>query len=416
MIRLLGCEVWDVYGDTTLFGREAGEFGEAAPLGGIIDIDVEREAVSQTMDEAAVHGVVHLVIHTHVVAFFPCACAITIELTQQEGLCVLPREQFVINLEGGDGVFLHEAVRAAYGLKAGIRARGGAVEVESDGYAQLRGDDGGVVMTEERVAAEGIAGHGDQVHHTVATVETQQLGDGADGMGGVGISAAAYALFVEIAVAEEFAPVVDIGSFAMRDAAEGVGLDEFERGEVEPVVAAVFGHEAVALCTFGSQHYAPAIFDGRGEWHLDGYVFAVFEGFDGNVGVRLPVGTDIDDIYVRVSAYLAPCVFAGETLCHGSAAEGEVLIGACYGFWVQICHDANLCSGDIGVSLYGFQPTLTKADESHADHGKRFASQILDRCSCVHAAKIPIFCEIRKETCLNFTSTWQKKAFLRKYV
>ena len=64
-------KIGDAHWAAAFAGRALAEFGEARPFGGIIDVDVERQPVSQTVDEAAVHGIVHFVWHLFAVSFAP---------------------------------------------------------------------------------------------------------------------------------------------------------------------------------------------------------------------------------------------------------------------------------------------------------------------------------------------------------
>ena len=92
--------------------------------------------------------------------------------------------QSVSVLKQRKGVFLRKGLRAADTLNATVRARRGTVELQQDGHPALGGDERVVGMSQQTVAAGGHAGDGGETHHAIATMKTEELCDGTDGVRG----------------------------------------------------------------------------------------------------------------------------------------------------------------------------------------------------------------------------------------
>ena len=67
-------ELWYLHWHASLLCGAAGEFCEGGPFCCIVNADVEWVSVAEAVDEACVHGVVHLVGHAEAVALFPEEC------------------------------------------------------------------------------------------------------------------------------------------------------------------------------------------------------------------------------------------------------------------------------------------------------------------------------------------------------
>ena len=126
-------------GLTAVFDGNARKFAHGAPFGEVIDVDVERKAEVQTLDEAAVHTLAHQVVGRAVAALNRLPCADN----------VVASRVFV----GTDDIVLQE-----------------------DGFAVSRAHQRGrVVAVAEIVALESIRVHTDERFEPVAAVDVEQL-------------------------------------------------------------------------------------------------------------------------------------------------------------------------------------------------------------------------------------------------
>ena len=64
-------EIGNFHGHTAASGRNLRKFAKTGPLGCIIDIQIQRKPMVKTMNQAAVHHIVHLVGHTLLVPLRP---------------------------------------------------------------------------------------------------------------------------------------------------------------------------------------------------------------------------------------------------------------------------------------------------------------------------------------------------------
>ena len=98
--------------------RFARKFGQATPFCGIVDIDVQRQTTLQAMYEAAIHGIVHLVVYPKVVSLHPQTSGRSMEHPFHEffGMFTIPEPVF--GLHHGLRILLHETFCTTNGLQA----------------------------------------------------------------------------------------------------------------------------------------------------------------------------------------------------------------------------------------------------------------------------------------------------------
>lgn len=168
----------------------------------------------EAVDEAAIHGVVHLVGYAQGMATFPPFGGIAREVAFGflEGF-IARKVAAVGKLEGGDGIFLSVALCAAEGLHAAVGAGRLHVKLEQDASPPDGAD--------ERVADVGaFGGHGDKIVHAVTTMKSEKPGNGAKAVGRVGVSAVTAVELYHPRAFLGFKKVVDIGTFQVGDVAK----------------------------------------------------------------------------------------------------------------------------------------------------------------------------------------------------
>ena len=210
--------------------------------------------------------------------------------------------------------------------------------------------------------------------HAVCAVESQQLGDGADGMRRVGIS--------PVKRTGTFNPVVggivghmphalrgeivDVGSFAVGDLSEESLTMHFEHLEVEHIVAAVLCHEAVALRPFGCGHQLAALLNRCGSRHFHGHVFAVVHGIDGHFGMRVPFGADVHEVDVRPFAGFLPGFRATKGIGFRTLASAELFCSQFKPLRIGVDYAADGGMGDAGVADKGFHAPFSESHKGYA--------------------------------------------------
>ena len=118
---------------STLNGRLLCQLCQTRPLGGIIHVHVERQTIVQAINQARVHGIVHLVGNTKRMALLPeqsCRlCGIALHGVE----CLSPSQWLTLcPQQGGEGLFQHKAFRPTNGLQAIVRTGGGDIELQHD--------------------------------------------------------------------------------------------------------------------------------------------------------------------------------------------------------------------------------------------------------------------------------------------
>ena len=273
---------------------------------------------------------------------------------------------------------------AAYGLEAAIGPGCGDVKLEHEGGAPACLDDGGVdASSHGPVGVGGVhdaaRGEGNESFHGVGFVEAEELCHGADAVCGVGVSAVegagafhpavACAGGVGCVVGGLRGEVVYVGSFEVGDVAEESLPVDFEGLEREEVVAAVFGHEAVAAGGFCCADEAAAFFEGGGCRHFDGGVLAAVHGFDGHGGVCAPFGADVDEVCPGQSAGFAPCAGSCEAEGGGAACKAQRLLRGFHAPGIEVGQAHDLRAGNVGIAFKGLHAACAEADEGYADQG-----------------------------------------------
>ena len=109
---------------------EGRQFGNARPKRGIVDADVGLTSVEQAVDQAAVHYVVHQILHPEFLSRLQEGLGFGVVLVVDVCFGSASRERRLsVNLDGGERILLGIALRAAEGLQAAVWARRPFVEL-----------------------------------------------------------------------------------------------------------------------------------------------------------------------------------------------------------------------------------------------------------------------------------------------
>ena len=385
-------EVGDFHGPGAGVEGEAGEFGDAAPLGEVVDVHVQREAVVQTVNQTVVHQEVHAVVATDTAGHL-------LDFRSEERGAVL-RHQLIefcafVDLFAAvgtaqadlwNGVFAGETVRAHELVAAVVGAGGHDVVLQEDRPAARGADHRHREVTpaeRDRVfarlrfevagAVEGGRVHGHKRLKPVATVDPQRLADRAETVCGVEVPTAVAVQFdAPVVVAPAAFEVVVVGAFGMDNLAEKAAPGHLQGGEFEAVVAAVLEDRAMAAGALGGLHEGPALIQRLGGRDFQGDMLAVLHRVDGYFHVRAPVRADVDKVHGGVLAERAVVRVRGE----GAAGIRRVRQTGAEKFGVYVAEGCEVAAGDIGKPLNGFSSAHAKTDNSDTDVGDGLCAEL----------------------------------------
>lgn len=357
--------------------RKSREFRQTRPFGRIVHVDVERQAVTQAVNEVAVHGIVHGVGDSTLHSFAPQTIGGRIGDGMEKVFRGFAFEQAFGALKQRKGVFLRKGFRAADALDATVRPRRGTVELQQDRHSALGGDERVVGMSQQTVAAGRHAGDGGKAHHAIAAMKTEELRDGPDGVRGIGVTAVPTTGTIErrghVVAGEKRTPIVKVRPFAMRDRAEDAATVHIEGSQREPVVTTVFGHETMPLRGFRRAHQLPTVSHCGGSRHFDRHVLAAAHRLDGHSRMIAPICTYIYKVYVLTATKFAPRLRVCRSFGQGASLlsqQFECRRDRC-GIGIDYC--AKFRSIDIGIARQGGSSALTGADQPDAHRGNRRA-------------------------------------------
>ena len=390
--------------------RNRAEFGEAAPFGDVIDVQVHGEAVLEAVNNAVVHDEVHAAVAADLLSLFADFLDQRVLIFCDEGVFRRFREEavgvevfvvrnaFHFNLLAFDGVALcrvlvREAERAGELVLTAVRLRRHDVVLDFDHLALSGAEErrGVVAVLEvftgfargffnEGLADEGVGVHGDEGCQAVAAVDIHRLADGAESVRCIDVAAVKLVVFQAPAeliflagfpvVFPEAAEVVDVSAFAANDFAEEAFLCHVERVELEEVVAAVFELDAVLAGTFRGVDEVPAVLHAHCGRHFDRSVLAVFHRIESDGNVVIPVGRDVNEVHVVTLAEGLVAVFA---VVNGGVRKIEVVllvdvVGTRF-FVVAECDDLDIEADvlHVGEAFNGARSAHTQADECDAN-------------------------------------------------
>ena len=177
-------------------------------------------------------------------------------------------------------VLLPQALGTLNIAAAGIGAGQGAVVGEDNGFTIGALDQGGdhvalvevgpgkrrirTVLLHPLMLPQGLGGHGHQGQHSIATVQVQVLGDGAQFMSWIEFPVAAAevvlaVMAVDVPVADLLPKVMLIAAPAVDHLAEHALTDHVQQGHFLPVVAAVLKEHHGDAGVLTDAHQLPAL-------------------------------------------------------------------------------------------------------------------------------------------------------------
>ena len=384
--------------------RHGRKRADARPLGRVVHVLIQRQAVAQAVDQPVVHDEVHAAVAADLAGLIlDVPDDRILVLLHQRGLRLFGNEGVLAQvlvvghaapgqLSGTerialDGIFVGEALGSRKLVHAAVRTRRVNVVLQVDRAALLGLDERQrVVSVGEGIDAHLLPGglqavhrlgvHRHQVVHLVAAVDAEQLAGGTQTVRGVNVAAV---LLVEVqtpvtlVVVPELVEVVDVGALDMQNLAEKPVARHVERRQLEKVIDAVLEHHAVALVLLGGVHQLPALLERRGGRHLDGHMLAVLHGVHGHRHVLEPRRGDIHQVDVVALAELFPALLAAVRRRLGEAALRENPLRALHPLGIEVAERLDLHAVEVREPFHGSRTTHTQPDKAHADrlHGRR---------------------------------------------
>ena len=290
-IPVTACEIRHLNGHSTIGDGGCGQFAEARPFGGVVNVLIERQTIMKAIDEAVVHDEVHAAVASHFLGFFLDFDRDGVEVFLHDFVAHLGGNKsmwvkmLTFGEETGGQLVLQQRetfnrifVGKAFGTRELIQTVVRSVSVnimfdeESLAFLGLDHRGGHVTVGEvvhihhflgDLLAVIGRRAHRDQGLHAVATVNVEGLAERSEAVGGVDI---ARVVLVEleapvfVILVPEWLEVVDVSALAVDEFAEHALLGHVESGQFEEVVTAVLEHHAVALGLFGNVDKLPTFF------------------------------------------------------------------------------------------------------------------------------------------------------------
>jgi hypothetical protein len=386
---------------------DLGKLYERAPLGGVIDVLIERKTVVEAIDKAIIHDEVHSAVAADLAGkvFDLLNERILVSLHQgvallvaHELLCVEVVVSDVLKLCATESetlvrIFVGITLSTLNLVHTAVRLRGNYAVFDKDSLSLAGTDEGrGVVavgvllyytLTIALVclilAGESVGVHRDEDIHLVSAVDIEILADGADAVGRIDVAVVILIIGhtpVSLIVVPVGLEVVAVGAFDVDHLAEQTLLDHIQAGQLEEVVAAVLEHHAMLAGTLGSIDKIPALLDRGSGRDFDGGVFAVFHRIDCDRGVELPGNCEVDEIDIRELAELLVALLAGKLILRAGSAELlEDTLSPLDALGIEVAKGNDSRILKIRETPHGTGSTVAQADKAHADVLDRFGRE-----------------------------------------
>ena len=186
-----------IHRNTALPHGTLAQFRNAGPFGGIIHILIQRQTVPQTMNKPIVHDIIHFIRHILPPGLFSDNSCKRMFILLHHPLKLLAGQRLFsvfIQHKTGNGIFLHESLRAAHRLMAAVRARSGHIILQQDSSSFCGMNQRGIHIPHLIILCRffggcakrlsGISrktgltrGHGNQIFHTVSPMNIHPLAD-----------------------------------------------------------------------------------------------------------------------------------------------------------------------------------------------------------------------------------------------
>ena len=115
------------------------------------------------------------------------------------------------------------------------------------------------------------------------------------------------------------AEIVDIGPLGMGDFSQHSLLHHVQRSQGKSIITTILQHHAMTASRFGCIYQSPAIGNTHGGRDFQCHMTALLHGINGNIGMRQPIRTNINKVYLFTFAHLAPHPFLRIVLGLGTA-------------------------------------------------------------------------------------------------
>ena len=162
----------------------------------------------------------------------------------------------------------------------------------------------------------------------------------------------------------------------MHHISEQALLCHIERCHFEEIVTAIFQHHAMAASLFGRIYQIPALSYGHCRRYFHGDMFSLFHGIDSHRSMRVPIGANVDQIYVVPSAHLFPDVLTYINIGGRKFVRSKYFIRFVYIRRIQITQSDNFGIGQIDIPFDRTFTSGTQSDKTDSHRIQRLASQL----------------------------------------